>query len=341
MIKNNYKYCALKLEKNPRKWLITGVAGFIGSNILQRLLELNQVVIGIDNFSTGFKENLIEVSNAVTSSQWKNFTLLELDIRNLESCKSAFDNVDYVLHHAALGSVPRSIKDPITTNQVNVDGFLNILAASHEAKIEKLIFASSSSVYGDHIQLPKIESTIGNPLSPYSVTKRVNEMYAEIYKKTYDLNYIGFRYFNVFGPRQNPTGPYAAVIPKWIDALKKNQAITINGDGSTSRDFCYVENVIQANILAACTNNKDAINKIYNIAGGERTTLNDLCLILKMSFEAIVKTSYASGVIHSEFREGDVKHSLASIELAKKLLHFDVAFCIKDGIEPTIRWFCK
>lgn len=341
MIDMNYSTCVATLCDHPKKWLITGVAGFIGSNLLQRLLELNQFVIGIDNLSTGYKSNLEEVANCVEPCQWNRFKFLESDIRDLDSCKVAMDGIDFVLHHAALGSVPRSLKDPISTHQVNIDGFLNVLIAARDANVKKFIFASSSSVYGDSRKLPKLEAIIGCPLSPYSVTKRVNEIYAEVFKKSYGLNFIGFRYFNVFGPRQDPAGEYAAVIPKWIDALYKQEQIFINGDGTTSRDFCFIENVVQANILAAAVENQQASNKIYNIAGGSRTTLNNLYSMLKTEYEKITNTPYKLKAIYSDFRFGDIKHSLASIDLAHNFLHYKVAVKIENGIEPTIKYFVK
>ncbi len=265
-----------ELKNNPKTWLITGVAGFIGSNLLETLLSLNQKVIGLDNFSTGFQHNLDEVQSLVSEQQWKNFTFFEGDIRLLEDCQKVCATVDYVLHQAALGSVPRSIADPIMTNSANITGFLNMLVAARDANVKSFTYAASSSTYGDHPALPKVEENIGKPLSPYAVTKYVNELYADVFAKTYGFQTIGLRYFNVFGKRQNPNGAYAAVIPKWTAAMIAGDDVFINGDGETSRDFCFIENTVQANILAATTQNEEAKNQVYNVAVGDRTTLNDL-----------------------------------------------------------------
>ena len=277
------KYQALKthLKTTPSTWLITGVAGFIGSNLLETLLQLNQKVVGLDNFSTGYQHNLDEVRDEVIPDQWSSFTFIEGDIRNLEDCQQACKDVDYVLHQAALGSVPRSLEDPITTNQVNIDGFLNMLVAARDAKVKRFVYAASSSTYGDHPDLPKVEDKIGKPLSPYAVTKLANELYADVFARTYGFKTIGLRYFNIFGKRQDPNGAYAAVIPKWIAAMIKNETVYINGDGETSRDFCYIENAVQANLLAAAVEDEDAINQVYNVAVGDRTSLNELFALLR------------------------------------------------------------
>jgi UDP-N-acetylglucosamine 4-epimerase len=328
-----------KLKYKKYRWLITGVAGFIGSNLLERLLTLNQKVIGIDNFSTGYQANLNEVKHLVTKKQWSNFSFMKGDICNLKVCEKVCNNVDHVLHQAALGSVPRSIKNPIDTNQSNVNGFLNILVASKNAKVKSFTYAGSSSIYGDNPSLPKTESKIGKQLSPYAVTKYVNEIYAEVFFRIYNFNTIGLRYFNVFGKRQNATGDYAAVIPKWIDSIISNKTIKINGDGKTSRDFCYIENVIQANLLAAMSNINEK-NNIYNIAAGKQTTLNELFNILinissKFNINSAAKKKYL------QFRKGDVRHSLASIKKANILLGYDPSYSCKDGLLEAFSWYIK
>lgn len=323
------------LKDNKKKWLITGVGGFIGSNLLEKLLKLNQSVIGIDNFSTGYKDNLESVKNSVNKEQWKDFSLIEGDIKHLEVCQQGCEGVDYVLHQAALGSVPRSIKDPLNTNISNVDGFLNILVASRDAAVKNFIYAASSSTYGDHPDLPKKEHLIGNPLSPYAVSKYVNELYASVFSRTFKINTVGMRYFNVFGKRQDPKGSYAAVIPRWIHAFINNEPVYIFGDGSTSRDFCYIENVIQANLLAAITENLSESGEIFNIAVGDRTTLNQLTDIIKKS----LPSNSESNIIFEDFRDGDVKHSQADISKAKKLLGYEPYYNVELGISETINWF--
>ena len=327
------------LVQNKKLWLITGVSGFIGSNLLEVLLKLNQTVIGLDNFSTGHHKNLDEVRRIVGESQWKGFNLIDGDICDLRVCKIACEGVDYVLHQAALGSVPRSISDPILTSKVNIDGFLNILVAAKDANVKRLVYAASSSTYGDEPNLPKIENRIGKPLSPYAVTKYVNELYADVFKSTYDLNTIGLRYFNVFGKRQDPNGSYAAVIPRWINLILKGGDIEINGDGTTSRDFCYIENVCQANILSALSDNENSVNQIYNIAVGERTTLNELFGLMKEAFimngiNVDIKTP-----IYRAFRSGDVRHSLADINKAREILGYMPKYSIKTGLELCIPWY--
>ncbi len=323
------------LKDNKKKWLITGVGGFIGSNLLEKLLKLNQSVIGIDNFSTGYKVNLESIKNSVNKEQWKDFSLIEGDIKHLEVCQQGCEGVDYVLHQAALGSVPRSIKDPLNTNISNVDGFLNILVASRDSAVKNFIYAASSSTYGDHPDLPKKEHLIGNPLSPYAVSKYVNELYASVFSRTFRINTVGLRYFNVFGKRQDPKGSYAAVIPRWIDAFIKNEPVYIFGDGSTSRDFCYIENVIQANLLAAISENLSESGEIFNIAVGDRTTLNQLTDIIKKS----LPSNSESNIIFEDFRDGDVKHSQADISKAKKLLGYEPYYNVEQGISETINWF--
>lgn len=327
------------LIKEPKTWLITGVAGFIGSNLLEFLLKANQRVVGLDNLSTGHYTNLSEVRSLVTSEQWGEFTFYEGDIRNLVDCQVACKNVDYVLHQAALGSVPRSINDPIRTNEVNITGFLNMLVAASESDVKSFTYAASSSTYGDHPGLPKVEELIGKPLSPYAVTKYVNEVYAEVFSRVYGFKSIGLRYFNVFGKRQDPQGAYAAVIPRWISAMINMQPIKINGDGETSRDFCFIDNVIQANILAA-TAGDDSKNNVYNVAVGDRTTLNDLAAYLKdgLSKHGI---QYSGEITHGDFRKGDVRHSLADVNKAKRLLGYEPMWNVKAGLESTIDWFVE
>jgi len=273
---SNYKNIKKQLITSPKTWLITGVAGFIGSNLLETLLKLNQKVIGLDNFSTGHQHNLDQVKSLVELKQWEQFTLIRGDIRDLSTCKQACEGIDYVLHQAALGSVPRSIEDPIITNENNISGYLNMLVAARDAKVKSFVYAASSSTYGDHPGLPKVEDKIGNPLSPYAVTKVVNELYASVFAKTYNFKTIGLRYFNIFGQRQDPQGAYAAVIPKWVADILKGEEVFINGDGETSRDFCYINNVMQMNILAATTENPEAVDQVYNVALNHRTSLTEL-----------------------------------------------------------------
>ena len=327
-----------KISEKRNVWLITGAAGFIGGHLLEELLRCNQRVIGIDNFSTGRVENLEEIRSTVTSEQWNQFKLIRGDIRDFDLCSAAVKDVDYVLHQAALGSVPRSIDDPITTNSVNIGGFLNIFDAARRSGVRRIIYAASSSTYGDSPTLPKIEEKIGRPLSPYAVTKYVNELYAEVYSRVYNFNSIGLRYFNVFGPRQDPNGAYAAVIPKWIQSAIDNQPIFINGDGSTTRDFCYVDNVVQANILAAMTENIESINQVYNVAVGHKTSLLDLYMaIRKLVNENGLRRD--PDVIFREFRAGDVAHSLADISKAIRLLGYSPTVAVHDGLKKTISWW--
>lgn len=333
-----YEQLLKELAATPKTWLVTGVAGFIGSNLLETLLKLDQIVIGLDNFDTGHRHNLDEVKSLVTSTQWRRFRFIEGDIRSLSDCHKACAGVDYVLHQAALGSVPRSLNDPITTNATNIDGFLNMLVAARDTQVKSFIYAASSSTYGDHPALPKVEGNIGKPLSPYAVTKYVNEIYADVFHKSYGLNSIGLRYFNVFGRRQDPDGAYAAVIPKWIAAMIKGDDVFINGDGETSRDFCYVDNVVQANLLAATTGKENALNQIYNVAVGGRTTLNDLFHYLKeaLSDNGVQVTIQPS---YREFRPGDVRHSQADITKARELLGYDPRFAIKEGVSAAMPWY--
>lgn len=340
-----YEKIKTEITANPKTWLITGVAGFIGSNLLETLLKLNQYVVGLDNFATGHQYNLDEVENEVSAEQWGRFHFIEGDIRNLEDCQKALHHpagapdakVDYVLHQAALGSVPRSIADPITTNAANVTGFLNMLVAARDAQVKSFTYAASSSTYGDHPALPKVEENIGKPLSPYAVTKYVNELYADVFAKTYGFNTIGLRYFNVFGKRQDPNGAYAAVIPKWTAAMIKGEDLFINGDGETSRDFCFIENTVQMNILAA-TAPGEAKNEVYNVAVGDRTSLNTLFDALKTAL-AENGISYTKEPIYRDFRAGDVRHSQADISKAQGMVGYAPSHRIYDGISQAMPWY--
>ena len=334
-------YLALKEEISltPRTWLVTGSAGFIGSHLVETLLKLDQKVVGLDNFSTGYQHNLADIEEAVTSAQWKNFQFIEGDIRSLDDCITATQSVDYVLHEAALGSVPRSIENPITTNQSNIDGFLNMLVAVSKSNVKRFVYAASSSTYGDHPGLPKIESEIGRPLSPYAVTKYVNELYADVFSKTYGIECIGLRYFNVFGPRQDPNGAYAAVIPKWFEAMITSETCHINGDGETSRDFSYIENTVQANLLAATTTNPKAVNQVYNVAFGSRTSLNELYGYINELVGGFNSDALGVAPLYRDFRDGDVRHSLADITKATSRLGYIPSHGVKQGLKETADWF--
>lgn len=334
-----YTQLQTRLQAEPYTWLITGVAGFIGSNLLETLLKLNQRVVGLDNFATGHQRNLDEVQTLVTPAQWANFSFINGDICNLADCQKAVTGVDYVLHQAALGSVPRSVADPITTNATNISGFLNILVAARDAKVKRFVYAASSSTYGDHPALPKVEDTIGKPLSPYAVTKYVNELYADVFGKTYGLQSIGLRYFNVFGPRQDPNGAYAAVIPKWISSMIKCEPIYINGDGETSRDFCFLNNVVQANLLAATVQTPEAVNQVYNVAVGDRTTLNELYAQLKVNLLPLYEHLHDAQPVYRDFRAGDVRHSLADISKAKTQLGYAPTQRIAQGLALAMPWY--
>jgi len=335
---SRYNEIKKQLQASPKTWLVTGVAGFIGSNLLETLLLLNQKVVGLDNFATGHQHNLDEVQGVVSKEQWQNFNFIEGDIRNIETCQQAITfngtTVDYILHQAALGSVPRSIADPILTNSANITGFLNMLTAAKEADVSSFTYAASSSTYGDHPALPKVEGNIGNPLSPYAVTKYVNELYASVFAKTYNFKAIGLRYFNVFGKRQDPNGAYAAVIPKWTATMINNEELFINGDGETSRDFCFIENTVQMNILAA-TAPSEAKDEVYNVAVGDRTTLNDLFSAIK---DALVKNDIDVSLepTYRDFRAGDVRHSQADISKAKNALGYAPEFRISAGIAKAM-----
>lgn len=327
------------LSQHQYYWLVTGVAGFIGSNLLEGLLKLNQKIIGLDNFSTGYQHNLDQVRESVEPELWRNFKFVQGDIRNLDECRAVCRNVDFILHQAALGSVPRSIDDPILTNENNVSGFLNMLVAARDAKVRRFVYAASSSTYGDHPDLPKVESVIGNPLSPYAVTKYVNELYADVFARCYAMESIGLRYFNVFGPRQDPHGAYAAVIPLWIFALIKDKPLYINGDGETSRDFCYVDNVVQANLLAALTTDEAAINQVYNVALNERTSLNQLYTMMHALLIGKFPHLKSHQPQYVDFREGDVRHSQADISKAHNLLGFEPVYAIQEGLEAAMQWY--
>ncbi len=333
-----YEEILNQLNHKPEKWLVTGVAGFIGSNLLETLLTNNQQVIGLDNFSTGHQHNLDQVKTTVTPDQWQNFEFIQGDIRDVPTCHKACVGVSYVLHQAALGSVPRSIADPITSNASNIDGFLNMLVAARDAQVKRFVYAASSSTYGDHPDLPKIEDRIGKPLSPYAVTKLVNELYAQVFARTYGFKTIGLRYFNVFGKRQDPNGAYAAVIPKWIAAMITKQPIYINGDGETSRDFCYIENTVQANVLAALAD-EEAANQVYNVAMGDRTTLNQLYELIRSGLVNQFEHLNELKPIYQDFRSGDVRHSQADISKAKSLLGYSPTHSIALGINDALGWY--
>ena len=334
---NQYQTVCEQLKYAPKTWLITGVAGFIGSNLLETLLKLDQKVVGLDNFATGYQHNLDEVKGCVSEAQWSNFNFIEGDIRQFADCQTACNGVDYVLHQAALGSVPRSIVDPITTNDTNISGFLNMLTAARDAHVSSFSYAASSSTYGDHPGLPKVEENIGNPLSPYAVTKYVIELYADVFARNYGFKAIGLRYFNVFGQRQDPNGAYAAVIPKWTASMIAGDDVFINGDGETSRDFCFIENTVQANILAA-TAADEAKNQVYNVAVGDRTTLNDLYAAIQV---ALLENSirYEKSAVYREFRAGDVRHSQASIAKIQQALGYAPEYPIAEGIQLAMRWY--
>lgn len=317
-----------------KTWLITGVAGFIGSHLLETLLKNDQRVIGLDNFLTGKKKNIDNVLIQLPKEKTDNFTFVEGDIRNFKTCCEVTKGVDYVLHQAALGSIPRSLNDPLTTNEINVGGFLNILLAAEQNKVSRFVYASSSSVYGDSQALPKIEDNIGNLLSPYATSKRTNELYAHVFYRCYEIPTIGLRYFNVFGPRQDPTSMYAAVIPLWVSSLMNGQPCYINGDGLNSRDFCYVDNVVQANIKAALTQNPQAYGEVFNIAFGERTNLLELYAFIK----ECLQIDKSIQPVYREPRAGDVKHSLANVDKAKNLLGYDPHYSLKDGLKITAEW---
>lgn len=363
---SSYNQLRQELLQKQHTWLITGVAGFIGSNLLEALLKLNQRVVGLDNFATGHQHNLDEVQTLITHEQWANFQFIQGDICNLDDCCRAMTfrslppgesgnsiPVDFVLHQAALGSVPRSIEDPINTNNANISGFLNMLVAARDAKVKRFVYAASSSTYGDHPDLPRVEEKIGKPLSPYAVTKLVNELYADVFACTYGFKTIGLRYFNVFGQRQDPESAYAAVIPKWISSLIKNEPVYINGDGETSRDFCYIKNVIQINLLAATVSEYplslgggegegvSPANQIYNVAVGECTTLNQLYENLRARLVGRFVHLTNAKPIFRDFRAGDVRHSLADISKSKELLGYAPQHRVGEGLKEAMAWYVE
>lgn len=334
-----YQQLQRKLQQERRTWLITGVAGFVGSNLLEALLALNQTVVGLDNFSAGHQRNLDEVRDRVGPEKWARFRFFEGNICDLAACRQACSGIDYVLHQAALGSVPRSLEDPITTNQNNIDGFLNMLVAARDAKVVRFVYAASSSTYGDHPDLPKVEDKTGKPLSPYAVTKLVNELYADVFARNYGFETIGLRYFNLFGRRQDPDGPYAAVIPKWIASMARNEAVHINGDGETSRDFCYIDNAVQANLLAAMADDEAAINQVYNIAVGDRTSLNQLYFHLRDALCTRFAHLRSAQPVYRDFRAGDVRHSLADIGKAAQRLGYQPTHRVAQGLAEAMDWY--
>ena len=334
-----YESARAQLQSSPRRWLITGAAGFIGSHLLEALLKLDQCVVGLDNFATGKQSNLDQVCVLVTPAQWSRFQFIEADIGEQTACERACRGVDYVLHQAALGSVPLSMEHPDRTHHSNVTGFLNLLMAARDAAVKRFVYASSCAVYGDDPSLPKTEDRVGRPLSPYAASKVMNELYADVFGRAFGFASIGLRYFNVFGPRQDPEGAYAAVIPKWIAALIRREPVFINGDGKTSRDFCYIENVVRANLLAATTSHAVAVNQVYNIAVGDRTTLNQLYDLLTRLMQRLDPELPDCRPEYRDFRPGDVRHSLADVRKAQRLLGYELAIRIEQGLETTVDWF--
>ncbi len=342
---SSYEHLQEYLKGNQSTWLVTGVAGFIGSNLLETLLTLNQKVVGLDNLDTGHQKNIEQAINDANNYRGRdlsdNFIFINGDIKNIEDCKKACNGIDYVLHQAALGSVPRSVKDPIASNNSNITGFLNMLVASRDANIKRFVYAASSSSYGDNKDLPKIEHTIGNPLSPYAVTKLVNELYASVFAKNYGFKTIGLRYFNVFGKRQDPSSAYAAVIPKWVAAILCKEDVYINGDGETSRDFCYVDNAIQMNLLAATTHDHVALDQVYNVALNDRTSLNKLYQMIEEKLRQRIPELKKKEPIYRDFRAGDVRHSQANISKAQKLLDYQPIYKISKGLDEAMDWYVK
>jgi UDP-N-acetylglucosamine/UDP-N-acetylgalactosamine 4-epimerase len=337
----DYETISAQLRSEPRRWLVTGCAGFIGSNLVQRLLELGQTVVGLDNFSTGHQRNLDDVRAAVGEEAWGSFRLMRGDIRDLDTCQQACAGADVVLHQAALGSVPRSIDDPLVSHQSNVDGFVNMLIAARDAGVRRFVYAASSSTYGDSPGLPKVEDVIGRPLSPYAVTKLVNELYAGVFERTYGLATVGLRYFNVFGPRQDPDGPYAAVIPCWVGALLSGQGCAINGDGLTSRDFCFVDNVVQANLLAGCVEGEGVTDQVYNVALGQSTTLNELFEMIRAGLAPYLPAGAATTPTYGPFRPGDVRHSLADISKIQTRLGYRPEYVVREGLRRALPWYAE
>jgi UDP-N-acetylglucosamine 4-epimerase len=336
---NAFEHLVERLTREPKRWLVTGVAGFIGSNLLERLLRLDQQVVGLDNYSTGHRRNLEQVRELAGPERWHNFRQIDGEIRDLDTCRRATQGADYVLHQAALGSVPRSIEDPIASHASNVDGFLNMLVAARDCGVRRFVYASSSAVYGDHPALPKQEDQVGRCLSPYAATKRANELYADVFARCYGLEAVGLRYFNVFGSRQDPEGAYAAVIPKWVAAMIKNEPIFINGDGETSRDFCYVANVVQANLLAATVEQPEAVNQVYNVAVQARTSLNRLFALLRDSLRPHYPHLQDCRPVRCDFRPGDVRHSEADISKAERLLGYRPSHTLDQGLSEALDWY--
>ena len=328
-----------RLKTHPMRWLVTGSAGFIGSHLVQQLLELDQAVVGFDSFATGHRRNLDDVCAQVGTDRWNRHRFIEADICDIDACRLACRSVDVVLHQAALGSVPRSIADPVATHASNVDGFVNVLVAARDAGVRRFVYATSSSVYGDHPALPKVENAIGRPLSPYAATKLVNELYAEVFARCYGMQPIGLRYFNIFGARQDPEGAYSAVIPRWVRAMVIGAPVVINGDGETSRDFCYIDNAVQANLLAAMTEDPGALGQIYNVAVDERTSLNRLFELLRDAVATRLPNVANVVPVHGDFRPGDVRHSQADIGKARRLLGYAPTHRLEDGIAAAIPWF--
>ena len=328
-----------QIVNEPQTWLVTGAAGFIGSNLVEALLRMGQKVTGLDNFSTGFRHNLDQVRDAVGAAAWSRFNFIEGDIRSLGDCQHACQGVDYVLHQAALGSVPRSIDDPITSHDTNVTGFLHMLVAARDAGVKRVVYAASSAIYGDHPGMPKVEHAFGNALSPYAANKHFNEIYAGVFGRCYGLQTVGLRYFNVFGPRQDPDGAYAAVIPKWIAALMRHQTVQVNGDGETSRDFCYVDNAVQANIAAALATNPEAVGQVYNVAVGGQTSLNELFAILVKLLSEHDPSIAGAKPHYADFRAGDVRQSRADISKAQSLLGYWPTHDAREGLERAIEWY--
>lgn len=336
---NHYQEVLHQLTRQPRRWLVTGAAGFIGSHLMEALLNLDQDVVALDNFATGKRENLEQVRQSVGAQRWQRLEFIEGDIRSPRTCQAACQGVDLVLHQAALGSIVRSINDPAETNGANIDGFVNMLVAARDGGVKRLVYAASSSTYGDNPRLPKIESEIGRPLSPYALTKYVDELYAEVFARCYDTQAIGLRYFNVFGPRQDPDGAYAAVIPKWIASLLRREPVEINGDGSTTRDFCYIDNVVQANLLAALATEPSAINEVYNVALGAQTSLDQLFVMLRGLLSLHQPDVLDRQPVYREFRQGDVRLSQADIGKARRLLGYEPKWAVRDGLEHALHWY--
>jgi UDP-N-acetylglucosamine 4-epimerase len=334
-----YEEVRRRIQSAPRSWLVTGAAGFIGSHLIEHLLVLEQTVVGLDNFSTGKRENLDHVRRAVGETRWERFRFIEGDIRSLDTCNAACASMDLVLHQAGLGSVPRSIDKPLRTHDSNVNGFLNILLAARDAGAARLVYASSSAVYGDHPTLPKVESQIGRAMSPYGLSKRMNELYADVFDACYGFRSVGLRYFNVFGPRQDPDGPYASVIPAWIGALVRGETAYVNGDGSAARDFCYVDNVVQANLLAATVEDPQALGEAYNVAFGEQTTLNQLFELIRARLAKRLPHLRTVRAVHREPRRGDMLLSRADVGKVARLLGYRPEFDLSAGLAQTIDWY--